>query len=179
MSWRPTAWMSATASNRVADLFAQRCAFKEVKFEVRVAPEVPEFVTADGTRISQVLVNLASNAVKFTSRGTIRIEASGVPSGGQCLLKFVVKDTGPGIPADRLDRLFKPFSQVDSSTTRRFGGSGLGLAICHRLVDLMQSRIVVTSEVGVGSEFSFVIAAAVSETVEADVAAKTGAPSSL
>jgi signal transduction histidine kinase/ActR/RegA family two-component response regulator len=154
--------------NRVADLFAQRCAFKEVKFEVRVGPEVPEFVIADGTRLSQVLVNLASNAVKFTSRGTIRIEASGVPSAGQCMLRFAVKDTGPGIPPDRLDRLFKPFSQVDSSTTRRFGGSGLGLAICHRLVDLMQSRIVVASEVGVGSEFSFVIAAAVSESVESD-----------
>jgi signal transduction histidine kinase/ActR/RegA family two-component response regulator len=158
--------------NRVADLFAQRCAFKEVKFEVRVAPEVPEFVIADGTRLSQVLVNLAGNAVKFTSRGSIRIEASGGPSGGQCLLRFAVKDTGPGIPADRLDRLFKPFSQVDSSTTRRFGGSGLGLTICHRLVDLMQSRITVTSEVGVGSEFSFVIAVAVSDSVEGDAGAK-------
>jgi signal transduction histidine kinase/ActR/RegA family two-component response regulator len=151
---------------RVADLFAQRCAFKEVKFETRVAPDVPHLVIADGTRLSQVLVNLAGNAVKFTTRGSIRIEVSGVPSGARWMMKFAVKDTGPGIPADRLNLLFKPFSQVDSSTTRRFGGSGLGLAICHRLVDLMQSHIIVTSEVGVGSEFSFTIPVAVSAAAE-------------
>jgi signal transduction histidine kinase/ActR/RegA family two-component response regulator len=157
---------------RVADLFAQRCAFKEVKFETRVAPGVPRFVSADGTRLSQVLVNLAGNAVKFTTRGTIRIEVSGVPSEAQWMMRFAVKDTGPGIPADRLNLLFKPFSQVDSSTTRRFGGSGLGLAICHRLVDLMQSQIIVSSEVGVGSEFSFIIPVAVSDAEEPEGEAK-------
>ncbi len=157
---------------RVADLFAQRCAFKEVKFETRISPNVPEIVIVDGTRLSQVLVNLTGNAVKFTTRGTIRVEVSGTPSGAQWLLKFVVKDTGPGIPADRLNLLFKPFSQVDSSTTRRFGGSGLGLAICHRLIDLMQSRIIVTSEVGVGSEFSFTIPVAVSSAVEPESGSK-------
>jgi signal transduction histidine kinase/CheY-like chemotaxis protein len=157
---------------RVADIFAQRCTLKEVKFEARIAPEVPEVVVADGTRLSQVLVNLAGNAVKFTSRGSIRIDVSGTPDNGMWLLKFAVRDTGPGIPADRLKVLFKPFSQVDSSTTRRFGGSGLGLAICHRLVDLMQSRIVVSSEVGTGSEFSFTLPVAVSKSVEPDGGSK-------
>jgi signal transduction histidine kinase/ActR/RegA family two-component response regulator len=151
---------------RVAGLFAQRCAFKEIQFETRVAPDVPESIIVDGTRLSQVLVNLAGNAVKFTTRGSIRIEVSGVPSGAQWVLRFAVKDTGPGIPADRINLLFKPFSQVDSSTTRRFGGSGLGLAICHRLVGLMQSQIIVTSEVGVGSEFCFTIPVAVTASAE-------------
>jgi CheY-like chemotaxis protein len=88
------------------------------------------------------------------------------------MLKFAVKDSGPGIPADRLNLLFKPFSQVDSSTTRRFGGSGLGLAICHRLVDLMQSRITVSSAVGIGSEFAFTIPVAVSAATERDRGSK-------
>jgi signal transduction histidine kinase/ActR/RegA family two-component response regulator len=158
---------------RVADLFAQRCAFKEVKLETRIAADVPEFILADGTRLSQVLVNLTSNAVKFTSRGTVRIEVSGSPIGAQCLLRFAVKDTGPGIPADRLGLLFKPFSQVDSSTTRRFGGTGLGLAICHRLVDLMRSEITVSSVVGVGSEFAFTIPVAVSSASERERGSKT------
>jgi CheY-like chemotaxis protein len=106
-----------------------------------------------------VLLNLVSNAVKFTSAGSVRVEVSGLASGNLWMLTFAVKDSGIGIPSDRIDRLFKPFSQVDSSTTRRFGGTGLGLAICQRLVEMMQGRISVSSIDGIGSSFIFTLPA--------------------
>jgi signal transduction histidine kinase/FixJ family two-component response regulator len=148
--------------DRVGDLFTQRCAAKGVAIEIEIAPEIPEFLIADSTRITQVLLNLVSNAVKFTSEGSVRVEVSGLRSGDLWLLTFAVKDSGIGIPQDRIDRLFKPFSQVDSTTTRRFGGTGLGLAICQRLVEMMQGRISVSSVEGVGSSFIFTIPAELS-----------------
>jgi signal transduction histidine kinase/ActR/RegA family two-component response regulator len=148
--------------DRVGDLFTQRCASKGVAIEIEIAPEIPEFLIADSTRITQVLLNLVSNAVKFTSAGSVRVEVSGLASGDLWMLTFAIKDSGIGIPSDRIDRLFKPFSQVDSSTTRRFGGTGLGLAICQRLVEMMQGRISVSSIAGVGSSFIFTIPAELS-----------------
>src|SRR5262249_36497891 len=111
----------------------------------------------------QVLLNLLSNAVKFTERGEVVLSV-----GARCLddverffeLSFSVRDTGIGIPADRIDRLFQSFSQVDAWTTRRYGGTGLGLAISQRLTELMGGRIVATSEVGRGSDFHFTVRAA-------------------
>jgi len=113
---------------------------------------VPTTITADGTRLRQVLLNLLSNAVKFTHEGRVvlRVEAGDA-------LSFEVADSGIGIAPDRLDLLFKPFSQVDASTTRRFGGTGLGLAICHKLVGLMGGEITVDSREGRGSRFRFTI----------------------
>ena len=143
--------------DKVGSLFTQRCAAKGVAVEVKLAPGIPEFLIADSTRLTQILLNLVSNAVKFTTAGSILIEVTGKPAGDRWMLEFTVKDSGMGIPADRLDRLFKPFSQVDSSMTRRFGGSGLGLAICQRLVEMMQGQISVTSVEGVGSSFIFSI----------------------
>jgi CheY-like chemotaxis protein len=115
---------------------------------------VPRRVLGDAVRLRQVLVNLVSNAVKFTSRGEVRVTVTrtSLPDGRDGL-RLAVRDTGIGIPADRMGRLFQVFSQVDASTTRQYGGTGLGLAICKRLVGLMGGSIGVRSEPGVGSEF--------------------------
>jgi CheY-like chemotaxis protein len=162
--------------DRVGDLFTQRCASKGVALVVEVAPDIPEFLIADSTRITQVLLNLVSNAVKFTSEGSVRVEVSGAQSGGLWNLRFAVKDSGIGIPADRIDRLFKPFSQIDSSTTRRFGGTGLGLAICQRLVEMMQGRISVSSVDGKGSSFNFTLPAELSGVSCTSAPAEKAAP---
>jgi PAS domain S-box-containing protein len=127
---------------------------KGLPLQLRVAAEVPRRVLGDAVRLRQVLVNLVSNAVKFTSRGEVRITVTRMPlAGGRDGVRLAVRDTGIGIPADRMDRLFQVFSQVDASTTRQFGGTGLGLAICKRLVGLMGGSIGVQSQPGVGSEF--------------------------
>jgi len=118
---------------------------------------VPGLVVGDVTRLRQVIVNLVGNAIKFTERGEIHVgvECCGREPDGLSRLRFTVRDTGIGIPASRMDRLFKSFSQVDASTTRRFGGTGLGLAISRRLVELMGGRIWAESEPGQGSRFIF------------------------
>ena len=142
-------------AEQVLDLFAARAAEKGVELGLYFDANVPATVCGDSTRLRQVLVNLVGNAVKFTERGGVTISVSSETAlhGGR--LGFVVEDSGIGIAADRMDRLFKSFSQVDSSTTRRFGGTGLGLVISSRLVGLMGGRIAVTSEAGCGTTFSF------------------------
>ena len=144
------------------DLVATRAAEKGLDLAYVVGEGTPPGIVGDVTRLRQVLLNLLSNAVKFTERGEVvvavttrRVEAADA----SYELTFAVRDTGIGIPADRLSRLFQSFSQVDASTTRRYGGTGLGLAISRRLTELMGGRIEVTSEAGVGSEFSFTIRA--------------------
>ena len=167
------------------DLFSGRAAERRLDLAYAIAPDVPDRVIGDGHRLRQVLANLINNAVKFTSTGGITIEARllPVPAGAARLptgdtrspfaasvtpspfapandpirLEIAVRDTGIGIPPDRLNRLFKPFSQVDSSTTRKYGGTGLGLAICHRLCQLMGGDIRVESVAGQGSAFIFSI----------------------
>ena len=120
--------------------------------------EVPRLLAGDELRLGQVLLNLASNAVKFTEHGRVTVAAKVAESGrGRLVLGFRVEDTGPGIEAQVLSRLFQPFSQADSSTTRKFGGTGLGLAIVKRLVDLMGGTLSVTSEPGQGSAFCFTV----------------------
>lgn len=109
----------------------------------------------DAMRANQVLANLISNAIKFTATGKVSVGVSASARG----LEFVVRDTGPGIPADRLKDLFGKFNQLDASTTRQFGGTGLGLAICHELVTLMGGGMSVESTVGEGSAFSFYLPA--------------------
>lgn len=135
------------------------------KKQLQLAVEVDQthaFPTAlgDDTRLRQVLINLIGNALKFTTEGEVRIILSGHPTTTEAgnpahHLRYVVSDTGIGIPADRLDLVFESFRQVDSSISRRYGGTGLGLAICKRLVEQMGGRIWVESEVGVGSRFCF------------------------
>ncbi len=124
---------------------------------------MPHWYVGDVTRVTQVLTNLLSNAIKFTSQGRIEVLIDSLVeslSSGHHLVHISVKDSGIGIPADLQDRLFRSFSQVDASITRRFGGTGLGLAICRSLCENMGGRIWVTSEVGKGSNFQFTFFAA-------------------
>ena len=131
-----------------------------------IADDVPHMVKGDSTRLRQILSNLISNAIKFTHQGHIRVEArSKTVADGRIMISGVVSDSGIGIPADRLDRLFKAFSQVDISTTRQFGGTGLGLAICAKLCEAMGGQISVDSVSGVGSSFRFEIFMAASQAV--------------
>ena len=129
---------------------------KGVELVCTLAADLPPWVEADARRLRQVLLNLLSNAVKFTPRGQIELAASVAASFGERLeIRVRVHDSGIGIPEERRDRLFKPFSQVDSSTTRLYGGTGLGLAICKALVEKMGGSIGVESAVGQGSVFEF------------------------
>ncbi|HEU0101458.1 MAG TPA: response regulator [Mycobacteriales bacterium] len=116
----------------------------------------PELLVGDVTRLRQIVVNLVSNAVKFTAEGEVLVSVtcSPAPGPGRVLLQIAVRDTGIGIPADRIDRLFRSFSQVDASTTRQYGGTGLGLTISRRLAEAMGGALDVVSEPGVGSTFT-------------------------
>jgi signal transduction histidine kinase/CheY-like chemotaxis protein/ligand-binding sensor domain-containing protein len=140
----------------VLDIFAEKASAVDLVYQIDY--NVPGQIIADPLRLRQVLINLVSNAMKFTSKGEVFISVKQVKQENEELvLKFSVRDTGIGIPADKLDKLFKAFSQVDSSTTRKYGGTGLGLAISEKLVKLMGGDITVESETGVGTTFSFTI----------------------
>ena len=129
---------------------------KGLELAFRVTPSVPEMLLGDAGRLRQVLVNLVGNAVKFTQSGEVLVEVDHVVDReDQHVIRFSVKDTGIGIAPDKLDQVFHEFEQADSSTTRRFGGTGLGLAISSRIVALMGGAIIVESEEGRGSRFSF------------------------
>jgi signal transduction histidine kinase/DNA-binding response OmpR family regulator len=149
------------------DLLSGRAAEKGLDLAYLIDPKTPEAITGDVTRLRQILVNLLGNAIKFTEKGEVVLSVTGEPSpddGGPAdpearLLHFAVRDTGIGIPPDRMDRLFQSFSQVDASTTRRYGGTGLGLAISQHLSEMMGGRMWVTSQPGVGSTFHFTIRA--------------------
>jgi PAS domain S-box-containing protein len=157
------------------DLFAIPASAKKLELGYVIAPDVPAWILGDATRLRQVLVNLVNNAVKFTPAGSISIEVRrAAPRTGdatQALLEITVRDTGIGIPPDRVNRLFKAFSQVDSSTTRKYGGTGLGLAICQRLCLLMGGDIRVESMIGQGSSFIFTL-----QTEAAVLPTDTGIP---
>lgn len=138
------------------DLVAFKAGEKGLDVLYWIEAGVPAVVEGDPTRVKQVLVNLIGNAVKFTEAGEVLVTVSAHGAGeGLFALRFDVKDSGVGIPADRMDRLFQSFSQIDSSTTRHYGGTGLGLAISKRLCEMMGGTISVVSEPGVGSTFGF------------------------
>ncbi len=141
------------------DLFAAKATEKNLELISRVGPGVPSIILGDVTRLRQVVVNLVGNALKFTATGevVVSIEHSATSEDGAHVITLAVRDTGIGIPADRMSRLFQPFSQVDSSTTRKYGGSGLGLAISRRLAEAMGGIMWVDSEAGKGSTFSFTL----------------------
>jgi hypothetical protein len=131
-------------------------AAKGLEVRVEAAPDLPRGLLGDGGRIRQVLLNLASNAIKFTPAGEITIKVSCISSSGDVAkVRWSVADTGIGIPQDRIGALFNDFVQADSSVSRRFGGSGLGLAICRRLIEQMGGEIDVESRLGKGSRFYF------------------------
>ncbi|PAW68453.1 MAG: hypothetical protein B9S34_02330 [Opitutia bacterium Tous-C1TDCM] len=142
------------------DVLAARAAEKGLDLVCAFDAGLPERVCGDETRLRQIVLNLLSNAIKFTARGEVFVSVSAVaPAGPRVRLRLAVHDSGIGIPPDRIDRLFKTFSQVDATTTRQYGGTGLGLAICKRLAELMGGRIWVESTPGKGSSFHFEIEA--------------------
>ncbi len=138
--------------------FALHAHQKRLDLIVEVSPDIPAFIRGDPTRLRQILFNLLSNALKFTLRGEISLRVTPLlHENGDSALQFAVSDTGIGIPEEKQAKLFEAFSQVDSSTTRRFGGTGLGLAISRRLVKLMGGAIWMKSKPGVGTTFYFSI----------------------
>ena len=144
------------------DLVAAQAEAKGLNLSYQIDRSVPRVLMSDTGRVRQVLVNLLGNAVKFTEAGdvAVKVVASRWPDTDLLDVQFTVTDTGIGIPADRIPSLFDSFSQVDASTTRKYGGTGLGLAISRRLVELLGGRIWVDSELGKGTRASFVIQAA-------------------
>ena len=149
------------------DLAAAAADRKNIELLHWVEDDVPAAIVADVNRLRQVIVNLVNNAVKFTPAGEVEVrarraapEAAGAAP-GECVVEISVRDTGIGIAPEHHGKIFRPFSQVDDSTTRRFGGTGLGLAICKNIVELMQGRIAFASEAGKGSTFVFTVRAPV------------------
>ncbi len=145
----------------VLDLLWSKASEKNIEIMHWIDDGVPEWILTDGTRLRQVLVNLVGNAIKFTRQGEVEVRVSlqTTAEGQPPKLAFSVRDTGEGIPPDRVSRLFKPFSQADSSTTRKHGGTGLGLAISRRLVQLLGGDIALESTSPAGSCFLFTIVA--------------------
>ena len=138
--------------------FHPRAVAKDLVFDAQIDEAVPALVMGDEHRIRQVLTNYIGNAVKFTARGGVSVAARVEPAPGETsavMLHVSVRDTGIGIPKDRMDRLFKTFSQVDASTTRKYGGTGLGLAIVKRLAEMMGGEAWAESAEGEGSTFHF------------------------
>jgi len=147
--------------NEVTQLLSGQAQQKKLALRSDIAAEVPAWFRGDATRLKQIFLNLVGNAIKFTHKGSVRVEVATMDNGGW--LECRVKDTGIGIPPDRVGRLFEKFSQVDSSITRRYGGTGLGLAICKRLVEGMGGNITVESKHYQGTTFTFRIPAIPSE----------------
>src|SRR5262249_34927379 len=144
------------------ETFRARVIEKHVELIVHVLPDVPDCLVGDSLRIRQVLTNLIGNAFKFTEKGEVALKVSlaaatpgrnGASSGVE--LSFAVRDTGVGIPKEQQDRLFQPFTQADSSTSRKYGGTGLGLVISRRLAKLMEGDLTFESEPGRGTTFFF------------------------
>jgi len=172
-----------TCLEEALDLLAPRAAEKKIDLVYHVEDNLPLLIEGDVTRLRQILVNLVSNAVKFTSKGEVCVTASREenpgdlagselsPDNDSLFIRFSVRDTGIGIPANKMDRLFKSFSQVDSSTTRQFGGTGLGLAICKRLAELMGGKIWAESDPGRGSTFHLIIRTQASRSTVPDPSA--------
>lgn len=153
----------------VIDIIGSMAEQKKIEPLLLVDKDVPPYILGDVTRLKQILINLLANAIKFTEKGEILISVHKIAVKNQVAeLEFSVKDTGIGIKKEQQDKLFKAFSQVDSSTTRKFGGTGLGLAICKRLVEMMKGDIWVESAEGKGSTFFFTIQAPIAKDVLAE-----------
>jgi signal transduction histidine kinase len=133
-------------------LLGEQAEAKGLELKVDIRSELPDRVLGDPVRLTQIITNLVSNAIKFTVAGSVTLRIARLPTGD---IRFEVEDTGAGIPEERVDKLFARFAQADSSTTRLHGGTGLGLAICKGLVELMGGEMGVQSLVGAGSTFWF------------------------
>jgi signal transduction histidine kinase/CheY-like chemotaxis protein len=138
---------------------------KGLELLCEVAPEVPEVVRGDSGRLRQIIINLTGNAIKFTDKGEVAVKVQVEATHERDLsLRFTVADSGIGIPREKLQVIFEPFSQADSSTTRKYGGTGLGLTISSRLVGMMGGKIWVESELGRGSQFHFTVRVGIADT---------------
>ena len=177
LEWLPFDLQESVESS--IELLALKAREKKLDLVYLIEPDVPAWIYGDLARLGQVLVNLISNALKFTDQGEVFLSVRnsqevlpdgprGTPGRG-VTLEVCVKDTGIGIPADKLDRLFQAFSQVDSSTARRFGGTGLGLAISRRLVEAMGGKLWVESEPGMGTRFYFSFVTEAAAAIESEV----------
>ena len=152
----------------LSDVMAMKASEKDVEFACLIENNVPTFLKGDPGRLRQILTNLTGNAIKFVDKGEVSVSASlKDETDSHAIILFEVKDTGIGIPKDRMDKLFKSFSQVDASTTRKYGGTGLGLTISKQLTELMAGEIGVESEEGKGSTFWFT--AVLEKRAESDV----------
>jgi len=150
-----TAFSLSGLADGILPAFQQEAATKGLVLEVEIIPGSNDALVGDPTRVRQILFNLVGNALKFTEHGSVRIHLATAPlGGGRVSLILTVTDTGIGLSAEQCAKLFQPFAQADSSTTRRFGGTGLGLSIVRRLAQLMQGDVVVESALGVGSTFT-------------------------
>ncbi len=139
-------------------LMTLRAEEKGLELLCDIPSDVPEYVLGDPTRLRQIVVNLIGNAIKFTPEGEVSLQVrTACVAGAHKTLQFTIVDTGIGIPPDKLETIFDSFTQADTSTTREYGGTGLGLTICRRLVELMNGKIWIQSEVGRGSKFHFTI----------------------
>ena len=130
---------------------------KGLEFKINLAKEIPTHIVTDPTRLTQCLVNLINNAMKFTEKGHVYVNVSSEDRDRQSYIRFDVEDTGIGIPADKQEKIFESFTQADGSTSRRFGGTGLGLTITRELVELLGGQITVSSQVDKGSVFSIIL----------------------
>ena len=166
MQLNPAPFSLREAIEDIATLLSGSVAEKDLEMVVRYDPQLPDAFVGDVGRIRQVLTNIIGNAVKFTDHGQILVNIQGSATDNTANIRISVKDTGPGIPADKLGIIFDKFSQVDGSSTRKFEGTGLGLAIAAGLVELMGGRIGVESAVGKGSNFWLELKLPVSRTVE-------------
>ena len=154
------------------DLMSTAAADKGLDLAYQLHENAPKAVIGDVTRVRQILVNLVGNAIKFTRQGDVRIvvkQRENKSDTSAIILEFAIHDSGIGIPQDKIENLFLPFSQLDSTTTREYGGTGLGLAICRQLVELMGGRIWVKSEPGKGSSFYFTIQGEAVTDAEAEI----------
>ncbi len=166
------------AVRRLSTMFRYAADSKGLLLRVDVAPTVPVAVLGDPTRLQQVLVNLVSNALKFTRKGGVLVRVglaeTALPDAEHVVLRFAVRDSGIGIPADKLAAIFEDFSQANASTTREFGGTGLGLSIARNLVQLHGGWLGVTSDEGVGSEFFFELTFPIADATQAQPELHTG-----
>lgn len=168
VDWQPVHLRDCV--EEVMSLFRQRAKEKGLLFNSIIEPSVPISVRSDNTRLKQILINLIANAIKFTTSGSVEILVTSEPLavslyGADIELTFSVRDTGCGIPPEKLHTIFEAFTQVDASTTRQFGGTGLGLSISNKLAAILGGLIKVESEPGQGSRFRFVLPAQTAQTV--------------
>jgi signal transduction histidine kinase/DNA-binding NarL/FixJ family response regulator len=154
---------AADCVQRAAEMFKEQCAARDITMTVEIAEDVPAWVIGDPNRVHQVLVNLISNAIKFSENKPICVRLKAATNGETAKLRLEVEDHGIGMTKEELDKLFTPFVQADGSITRRFGGTGLGLSICKALAELMSGDIDVSSEKGQGSLFVFEFPATVTD----------------